>query len=158
MGPRAREVDAPQDLVERAALREGEHVVVEARAEPTRPEGHVVAPGRSSPTPWRCRPGLDAESPQPDEPLGVGVAERVGRVVGGEAVVVQGDGAAPADDAQDPGGGHLQAHLARDVSLGLLDERVERALERREPHAVVDELGPPRLEPRLLVVDVALQA
>src|SRR5690606_10174091 len=45
-----------------------------------------------------CRPGLDAEAPQLHEPVGVGVVEAVGRVVGRQAVVVEAVLAAPADD------------------------------------------------------------
>ena len=54
-------------------------------------------------------------------------------------------------------GAKRQPHLAGDVALGLGDEGVERLLQRREPQAVVDELGPARLEARLLVRDVALE-
>ena len=79
-------------------------LVGEPAAEPARPERHGAASGRVAADALARGPGLDAEPPEPDEPLGVGVAERVGRVVGGEPVVVEGDGAAPPDDAQDPGG------------------------------------------------------
>jgi hypothetical protein len=57
------------------------------------------------------------------------VVERVGGVVGGEAVVVQRVRAAPADDVA-AARLEAQAHLAGDVALGGLDERVEGLLER----------------------------
>ncbi len=53
--------------------------------------------------------------------------------------------------------GQAQPDLAGHVPLGGGDEGVERLLERREPQPVVDELGPARLEPRLLVGHVALE-
>src|SRR5690606_18201723 len=102
------------------------------------------------------RPRLHAEAPQAHEALAVGVVEAVGRVVGGEPVVVEAVVAAPAD--------HVaavrlqaQAHLAGDVPLRRVDERVERLLERREPQAVVDELGVAVLEGDLLALQVALE-
>ena len=52
----------------------------------------------------------------------------------------------------------MEAHLAGDVALALGDEGVERLLERAEPEPVVDELGVPRLEARLLPLEVALEA
>ena len=103
------------------------------------------------------RPGGDAETPQADEALGVGVAEGVGGVVGGQVVVVERHRAAAADHGAGAGRGEAQAHLAGDVALRLGDERIEGGLERREPQAVVDQLGPARLEARLLVVQVALE-
>ena len=50
----------------------------------------------------------------------------------------------------------LHAHLARNVSLSVVDEHVERALETREPEAVVDELGPLGLNAALVACQVAL--
>ena len=83
------------------------------------------------------------------------MAEGVGRVVGGEVVAVEAAVGAPA--------GHEaaarlepQPHVAGDELLRVRHERVERLLERREPEAVVDELGVARLEPRLLAHEVAL--
>ena len=85
------------------------------------------------------------------------MAERVGRVVGGQLVVVQAVRAAPA--GHDAAAGlEVQAHLAGDELLARLDERVERLLERREPQAVVDELRVAGLDARLLPLEVALEA
>ena len=53
---------------------------------------------------------------------------------------------------QRPGRLEAQPHLAGHVALGLVDEGVEGLLEGREPHPVVDQLGPPRLQAGLLVV------
>ena len=77
-------------------------------------------------------------------------------VVGGQAVVVEADRAA-ATDHPAPALVQPEADLAGDVALGLADEGVEGLLQRREPQAVVDQLGPAGLQPELLVVEVALQ-
>ena len=58
---------------------------------------------------------------------------------------------------QRPGQLAAQAHLAGHEPLALVDEGVERRLERREPQPVVDQLGVARLEPGLLVGEVALE-
>ena len=130
-----------------------------AAAEPTVPQGHDEAPestiGRAA-TLLHRRPGGHAQTPQAHEALGVLVAEGVGGVVGGQAVVVEADRAAPAHHPA-PAGLEAEAHLAGDVALGLDEEGVEGLLERGEPQAVVDQLRPARLEPELLVVEVALQ-
>ena len=42
--------------------------------------------------------------------------------------------------------------------LRLCHERIDGVLERREPHPVVDELGPARFEAGLLMVEVTLKA
>ena len=57
------------------------------------------------------------EAPEPHEPLGVLVAEAVGGVVGGQAIVVEAHRAA-ASGHPTPPGLEVQAHLARDVALG----------------------------------------
>jgi len=85
------------------------------------------------------------------------MAERVGGVVGGQAIVVERHGTATTDDPQQARRLEAQPDVTADVSLGLGDERVQRLLERREPHAVIDQLGPARLEAALLVGDVALE-
>ena len=41
---------------------------------------------------------------------------------------------------------HRHPYLTRDVTRCLVEERVERPLQRREPQAVVDELGPALLD------------
>ena len=102
------------------------------------------------------RPRLDAEAPEAHEPLGVLVPEAVGGVVGGEAVVVEAPGLRRPVARQTPGF-EAEPHLAGDVALGLGDERVDGLPQRAEPETVVDELGPPGLEARLLVRDVALE-
>ena len=101
-------------------------------------------------------PRLHAQAPQADEAGRVLVVEGVGRVVGGQAVVVEADVAAPADHRAPPGRAP-QADVARHVLLALVDEGVDGLLEGREPHAVVDQLGPAGLEAELLVGQVALQ-
>src|SRR5581483_7855935 len=100
-------------------------------------------------------PGLEPEPPQPHEPGGILVAEDVGGVVRRQPVVVQAVLAAPA--------GHLartrfqvQAHVTGDEPLRLLQERVERMTQRREPQAVVHQLGVADLEPLLLAPQIAL--
>ena len=102
-------------------------------------------------------PGGHAQAPEPDEALGVGVPERVAGVVGGQLVVVEGDRAATPVDGQGARRLETQPDLTGDVALGLGHEGVEGRLERREPQAVVDQLGPARLEPGLLVVEVTLE-
>ena len=57
---------------------------------------------------------------------------------------------------QEPGA-RREADLAGHRALGGGEEGVEGLLERREPEAVVDELGPAGLEAGLLVGDVALE-
>ena len=84
------------------------------------------------------------------------MAERVFGVVGREVVVVE---AAP----RAPAGGVATARLepqpyfAGHVALRLLDERFERAHQRRVPQAVVDELGDADLDALLLARDVAFE-
>ena len=80
------------------------------------------------------------EAPQAHEPGGVLVAERVLGLVGRELVVVEPAVGAAAGDEAAPGL-EPQPDLAGDVPLGRVDERVERLAQRREPQAVVDELG-----------------
>ena len=57
------------------------------------------------------------------------------------------DGAAAVQDHPD---------LAGDVLLGVVDEGVERALERGEPQAVVDQLAPALVDAALEAGEVAL--
>src|SRR3954451_23803754 len=89
-------------------------------------------------------PGRDAggHPPQLDEALRQRLVELVVGVVRRQVVVVQRRRAAPAGDDRTPA---VQRHpdLAGDVLRGLVDERVERAFERREPQAVIDQLCPP---------------
>ena len=128
-----------------------------SRPEASVPQGHRERTARPTPPSLLDgRPGGDAQPPQPDEALGVLVAEGVGGVVGGQAVVVEAHRAAPAHHPA-PAGVEGQADLAGDVPLRLDDEGVERLLERREPQPVVDQLRPAGLEPGLLVVEVALE-
>ena len=61
------------------------------------------------------------------------MAEAVGGVVGGEAVVVEAVRAAPAGDVA-RAGLEAQAHLAGDVALARVDEGVERLLAAGENH------------------------
>ena len=104
-----------------------------------------------------ARPDLRGQTVEVDEALGRLVVEAVGRVVGGEVVVVERVRAAAAD-------GHArsleeaQAHVAGHELLRGLDEAVERLFERREPHAVVDELGPLLLDAELVVQHLTLEA
>ena len=84
------------------------------------------------------------------------MVEGVGGVVGGQPVVVEAERAAPADD-EAAAGLEPQPDLAGDVALGGVDEGVEGLLQRRVPHAVVDEVGEAALEPLLLVEQVALE-
>ena len=99
---------------------------------------------------WSRRGGdLRRQPPQLDEALGQRLVEGVAGVVGREVVVVEGllplrrpvtDGAAAVQ---------RQPDLAGDMLAGLVDEAVEGALERREPQAVVDQLGPALLDAAL---------
>ena len=102
------------------------------------------------------RPGGDALAPQPNEAGGVLVAEGVGRLVGGQTVVVEAHRAATPDHEAlarlAP-----QADLAGHVGLRFDEERIECLLERREPEPVVDQLGPTGLQAGLLVVQVTFQ-
>src|SRR5205807_8240443 len=102
-------------------------------------------------------PGLDTQPPQSHKALGVVVAEAVGRLVGGQVVVVQADLAAPAGHDAATGELTAQADLPGHEPLALLDEGVQRLLERREPQPVVDQVGIPGLEPGLLVAQVTLE-
>ena len=106
---------------------------------PSRPCQRVIAGPVSGPgfppaggpaDPGAGRPGGDPQAPQAHESLSVLVAEGVAGVVGGQAVVVEGHRAAPADHGGRPRRLEPQAHLAGDVALGLDDERVEGLLER----------------------------
>src|SRR5690625_1954988 len=91
-----------------------------------------------------------------DEALGVGLVEGVAGVVGGEVEVVEA-GVAAATGDHGAAAVQQQADVTGDVALGVGDEGVERALERREPLAVVDQLGPALvhglLEAGLLALD-----
>ena len=92
---------------------------------------------------------LARQAPELHEALGQGLVEGVAGVVGGHAEVVQAGLGAPAGD-DGPAAVQGEPHLAGDVPLGVVDERVERVLERREPQAVVDQLAP-------ALVDAALE-
>src|SRR5699024_5338375 len=85
-----------------------------------------------------------------DEAAGAGLVEGVALVVGGEVEVVQTGLRAAAGDG---GAAAVQRHpdVAVDVALGVLDEGVQGLLQRGEPLAVVDHLGP-------AVADGALEA
>src|SRR5690606_3481061 len=91
-----------------------------------------------------------------DEALGVGLVEGVARVVGREVEAGQA-GVACATGGHGAAAVEEEADVAGDVALGVGDEGVERALERGEPLAVVDELGPALvddlLEAGLLALD-----
>src|SRR5205823_12420583 len=102
------------------------------------------------------RPRLDTLAPQPHETLGVLMTEAVGGVVGGEAVVVEAH-LAPASDDDAAVRFAAKPDLAAHEALAVVDEGVERLLERREPQAVVDQLRVAGLEARLLVGQVALE-
>ena len=166
VGPRAGDVVGGQAPVERQADREGHQLLGRSALEAAVPEGahdRLVTPP-PGPAGWLRpprggllgRPGLDAEAPQPHEALGVRVAEAVGGVVGGQAVVVEAVRAAPTDHVA-PARFEAQPHLAGDEALALVDEGVEGLLQRREPQAVVDELGVAALEALLLAGEVALE-
>ncbi len=113
--------------------------------------------GRFRSRPLLGRPGGHAESPQPNETLGVFVTEGVRGVVGGQTVVVERDRATASDDGAGAGGGEAQANITGDVTLRGGDEGVQGRLQRREPQAVVDQLGPAGLEPGLLMMQVTLE-
>src|SRR5690606_18846019 len=102
-------------------------------------------------------PGLDVQAPQADEADAVLVAEPVAAVVGRERVVVEAV-VAPATRHLARARRQVQAHVPGDEALALVDEGVERLLERAEPQAVVDQLGVAGLEPELLALQVALEA
>ena len=93
VGPRAGEVVGRQAPVERQADGEGQQLLGRpaARTGPCQSvTGCRAASGRLGAA-LLGGPRLDAEAPQPDEALGVLVAEAVGGVVGGQAVVVEAD-------------------------------------------------------------------
>src|SRR5947209_16638915 len=102
-------------------------------------------------------PRLHAQAPQAHEPLGVLVPEAVGGLVGRQVVVVEADLAAAAGDEATARDLTLEAHLTGDEALALVHEGIERLLERREPEAVVHQLGVARLEPGLLMGQVAFE-
>ena len=149
---RSHDVVCVEHVVERVALRKCPQSVASMDdVEPPAPERH----GRSRRCVLRALasgPRLHAEAVDLDVALGVGVTERVGCVVGRESVVVQRWGLRRPTIAQETRRFEAQTNVTTDVSLGLGDERVEGLLERREPHPVVDELGPARLQTPLLVV------
>ena len=150
-----RDVVGVEHMVEGVALREIPEGLVHWRGETPAPKGHDGR-GRVLRA-LTLRPGLYAETVDPDKAFGVGVTERVGRVVGGKAVVVESGGAAPTEHPHKSRCVKAQAHVAGHVTLGLLDEGVQGLFQRREPHAVIDELGPARLQASLLVAHVALE-
>src|SRR5437763_2017586 len=113
--------------------------------------------GRVGPARLAGRPRLEPQSPQAHETSGVVVAERIGGLVGGQLVVVQPDRAPAAGDETAPGNLAPEPDLSGDPLLALADEGVQCPLQRREPQAVVDGLGPAWLEARLLVGQVALE-
>src|SRR3546814_1464613 len=78
------------------------------------------------------------EAPEAGESGRVLVPEAVGRVVGGQAVVVEAVGTAPSCDLAGAGR-EVEPDVAGDVALALHHEGVERLLEGAEPEAVVDE-------------------
>src|SRR4029077_19583535 len=94
------------------------------------------------------RPRLDAETPEAHEPFAVLVPETVGGLVGRQVVVVQPDLTAAAGDESTSRHFALEAHLAGDEALALLDEGVESLLQRGKPETVVDEVGVARLQAR----------
>ena len=84
------------------------------------------------------------------------MAEGVGGVVGGEVVAVEATVGPPTRD-EAPARFEPEPHVAGDEALRVAHEGVERLLERREPQAVVDQLGVAGLEARLLAHEVALE-
>src|SRR5690554_6503977 len=98
---------------------------------------------------------LRGEAVDLDEALGVRLVERVALVVGREVEVVQARVRAAPRDGRAATVQH-HAHLARHVALGVVDEDVEGLLERAEPHAVVDQLGPALLDAALEACLLAL--
>ena len=143
---RARDVVGREAPVERQALGEREQLVGRAVGETAVPErlADASAPARIASVIASPGPGGATTSP-PTGPtaartLAVLVTERVGGVVGGEVVVVEAVGGAPADREQRPGF-EPQPHLAGDV-LAASARRTRRAPhQRRVPQAVVDQLG-----------------
>src|SRR5207248_2700681 len=91
--------------------------------------------------------GCDAgrQTPQLDETFRQRLVEGVVRVVGREVVVVERRRAAAAGDNSAT---TVQRHadLTGDVATRVIDEDVQRALQRREPQAVVHQLGPTLLD------------
>ena len=85
-----------------------------------------------------------------------GTGRRCLRVVRRQVEVVQRLVAAPAGDDR-PATVQRHPDVAGDVRVRLVDEAVERSLQRREPQAVVDELAPALvdgpLEPRQVTLD-----
>ena len=102
-------------------------------------------------------PRLDAEPHSRTKPLESSWRKRSAGLVGGQVVVVEADVAPAARPRCSGRDSQAQAHLAGDELLALVDEGVEGLLERREPEAVVDQLGVAGLEPGLLVGQVALE-
>ena len=100
VGTRSGHVVAGQALVVGNARGVGQQLLCRIGvAEAPMPEGHQprsVAARRLRPVQLAGGPGGHAEAPQPDETLGVLVAEAISGVVGGERVVVQPDLAPPA--------------------------------------------------------------
>ena len=159
VGARADEVVGREPAVERQADREGEQLVGRTFAEPAVPErlaGAYAAPSSTS------LPGpAGATTFPPRGPTGArtlpspggGTHPRRRRSRGRGRTSLGGPparGVAPARLQPQP-------DLARDVALGLVDERFERAHQRRVPHAVVDQLGDSDLDPLLLASDVAFE-
>ena len=79
-----------------------------------------------------------------------GLVEGIALVVGSQVEVVQGLAGAAAVDGDGARVQH-QADVASDVGLGGLNKRIQGALQRAEPQAVVNLVGP-------LSVDAALEA
>ena len=112
--------------------------------DPCRPERHT---GRGELAPLRARAAASSVSSESSwmKPSAAScgnvspVAVR-GQRLGVERVL----GAAPGDDRRP--GLERQPHLAGDELLRLVDEGVDRLARRAEPEALVDELGPARLE------------
>ena len=154
---RTREVVGREAPVERQALGEREQLVGRALGEAAVPEGHVPVATGSAAGPPCSRAHVSTERPQrrtkPAESSWRKVSDGV---VGGEVVAVEPAVGAPAGD-EAPARLEPQADVAGDELLGVAHERVERLLERREPEAVVHELGVAGLEPRLLAHEVALE-